>query len=149
LGIKIIDGVMGSLTKLKDLFVTAMVDIGKAGIEGFKAIFGMQSPSKVMAELGVNVVKGLEQGVDKEDAKAKEAIAGAGGEPSTRADMVASVPAGAATRGSGTTIAISQLNVEVGAGASKSDARSIADAIKRELETILETVAVQTGAVVP
>lgn len=143
LGIQIIDGIAAGLTKAKDVFVNMLGGIAKAGIAGFKSIFGMASPSKVMAELGINVVKGLEQGVDDESSKAEAAIAGAGGDPS------AAVPKGAAAGRMGTTISIAQLNVEVGPGASKSDARSIADAIKRELETILETVAVQTGAVVP
>jgi len=144
LGIKIIDGLVNGLKRAKEVFVGAMKDIANAGIEVFKSVFGMSSPSKVMAELGVNVVKGLEKGVDAESEEAAAKVGAAGGDPT------ALVPRGAAAGGAaGATINIAALNVEVGAGASKSDARSIADAIKRELETILETVAVQTGAVVP
>jgi hypothetical protein len=148
LGIKIIDGVMGALTKLKAIFVDSLIDIGKAGIAGFKSIFGIQSPSKVMAELGVNVVQGLEHGVTKESDSAQSAIAAAGGDPTAAAggDPTAAVPAGAARAGGGASVSIATLNVQVGGNAGTEDARNIAQAVKRELESILQTVAVQTGA---
>jgi len=139
LGIQIIDGLVNGLKRAKEIFIDSLVDIAKAGIAGFKSIFGMQSPSKVMAELGVNVVQGLEQGVSKESDSAQDAIANAGGDPT------AAVPAGAARAG-GAAITIASLTVQVGGNASAEDARNIAQAVKRELESILETVAVQTGA---
>jgi hypothetical protein len=94
-----------------------------------------------MAELGVNVVKGLTTGVDAEADNAQKAI-----------ETMATPPAGSLAgmgRGGGSTINIAALNVQVGAGASKGEAKSIAEAIKRELESILETVTVQMGAPVP
>jgi hypothetical protein len=140
-------GLIAGVWKAGKLFVNAIIDIGKAGIAGFKAIFKMKSPSKVMAELGINVVQGLEQGVTKESDSAQAAIAGAGGDPAAALgrDPAAGVPAGAA-RSSGTAVNIATLNVQVGGKASTEDARNIAQSIKRELEAILQTVAVQTGA---
>ena len=141
LGIQIIDGIVNALKRMKAIFVDSVVDIAKAGIDGFKAIFKMQSPSRVMAELGVNVVKGLTTGVDAEADNAQKAI-----------ETMATPPAGSLAgmgRGGGSTINIAALNVQVGAGASKGEAKSIAEAIKRELESILETVTVQMGAPVP
>jgi hypothetical protein len=138
-------GLIKGIWKFGEVFVDAIADIGKAGIAGFKAIFGIQSPSKVMAELGINVVQGLERGVTKESDSAQSAIAAAGGDPTAASDPTAAVPAGAARTG-GAAITIAALNVQVGGNASTEDARNIAQAVKRELESILQTVAVQTGA---
>jgi hypothetical protein len=144
----IFSGLLNGVKRWGGIWVDAFVGIGKAAIAGFKSIFKMQSPSKVMAELGVNIVKGLEQGVDKEGAKAEDAIAGMAGEPIPVPNM-ANLRTATAGGGGGSTINIAALNVQVGAGASKGEAKSIAEAIKRELESILETVTVQMGAPVP
>jgi hypothetical protein len=140
-------GLINGLWKFGKIFVEGLAKIGSAGIAGFKAIFGMKSPSKVMAELGVNVVQGLEQGVTKESDSAQDAIARAGGDPGAAAarDPAANVPAGAA-RAAMTSVNIATLSVQVGGKANSEDAKSIAQAVKRELEAILQTVAVQTGA---
>jgi TolA-binding protein len=141
IGASIWEGITGWLSGAKEWFANSFKSLAEAGANAFKKVFGIASPSKLMKEYGKNITAGLTLGVEDGAPDAAASIAAAGGDPA------AAVPAGAAARvGGSTTVSIATLNVEVGGNASTEDARGIAQAVKRELESILETVAVQTGA---
>ncbi|MGL5255380.1 MAG: tape measure protein [Brevinema sp.] len=56
----IIDGIGNSI----NLVVDAIVGVGTAMIDGFKTLFGIASPSKVMEGFGDNIVTGLINGIN-------------------------------------------------------------------------------------
>ena len=51
--------------------VDAIKDIGGKMIDGFKNIFGIHSPSKVMAEIGGYIDEGLAQGIEANEDRVK------------------------------------------------------------------------------
>lgn len=55
----LIDGITGAAANIGQFFS----DIGKRAIDGFKKIFGIASPSKVMKGFGKDIMKGLEKGL--------------------------------------------------------------------------------------
>jgi len=144
-GIAIIDGVVNGLTTAKNAFVNAIKGLAEVGIKAFTSIFKIGSPSKLFEGFGGDITAGLTMGVEDGAPEAQAAMEGLAPGSTPFAGLAAGV--GAASGGS--TINIAALNVQVGGGASKADATGIAEAIKRELESILETVTVQMGAPVP
>ena len=134
--LKVVDGFVDGLASGIGKIVGAFTDLAKAGMQAFTGLWEIKSPSKVMAKYGKEIAAGLDMGIEV-------------GKPDTEAAMKNLVspaaPAGGAGRAGGT-VTIGTLNVTVGAGGAPGMAKDVAAAIKRELETVLETVAVQMGA---
>lgn len=63
----IVDGLLGGLGKIKDKVVDTGKNIGNGIKNGFKAVLGINSPSKVFAGYGVNIGEGLVNGIDKQE----------------------------------------------------------------------------------
>jgi len=59
LGQNIIDGLIGALNSGSDAVVGAIIDIASNSLDAIRGFFGIESPSKVMAEVGHNIVDGL------------------------------------------------------------------------------------------
>jgi hypothetical protein len=143
LGIAMIDGVVNGLAKVKDAFVGAIKGLAEVGIKAFTSIFKIGSPSKLFEDFGGDITTGLTMGVEAGAPEAQAAM-----QSLAPADPAAGVAAGSA-RGGGGQISIGTINLTVGADADAADAQSIAASIKRELENILASVALQMGAPAP
>ena len=76
----LIDGVKNSAGQLYD----AVVGMASTALDKFKAVFGIHSPSRVMAQMGVNLSAGLAQGISAGARTTSVAMAGAGAQLSTR-----------------------------------------------------------------
>ena len=68
----LIGGILGKATALRDAVTGAA---GKA-VTGFKNLLGINSPSKVFAEFGVNTMEGYQQGIQRSEAKPLQEITG-------------------------------------------------------------------------
>jgi hypothetical protein len=74
----IIDGIVGGLKKLGGKFTDALVRMAKAAFKGLLSFFGIGSPSKLMAWVSEQNVRGLVVGIDQHGKKAVAATAGMG-----------------------------------------------------------------------
>jgi hypothetical protein len=140
LGVSLIDGIKEGVTDRKNIMQGAVTGIGEDMLGDFRSVFDMQSPSKVMEAYGRNITAGLAKGINESRSEPTSAMMSMAPVPDGQRDSAATQ---LQPRGS---ITIGELNVTVGAGAQPSDATAIGAAIKRELENILQTVAVQIGA---
>jgi hypothetical protein len=170
LGVAIIDGIVGGLQKGGKVVVDAVTALGSSAISAFRKALGIASPSKAFAELGATLPKGVEVGVQRQAPAARKAVAAmvrppalpaltaptalrrgaaldmsppdaAAGSPRLRAEPAA---AGA---GGGRSVQITTGDIHVHASSDKP--REMALDIKRELERVLEGVALELGALLP
>lgn len=137
LGTAITSGIVSGLKRGASWVMDAVKGIGKGAYKAFKAALGIASPSKEFAKLGVEIPRGVQQGINA-------------GTPSMQrsADSMVSVPSRReSSSGSSRSVNISIGDIHVhGSG---SDAKGIGMSIKAELERILEGVAMQLGAPTP
>lgn len=78
LGSAIIKGVVNGIISGFGHVVNAVVDIGAKIVDTFCDIMGIHSPSKVMYDLGGNVVEGLNDGITDNEDTVSETMAGLG-----------------------------------------------------------------------
>lgn len=64
-GADVMDGLANGIDGGKDAVIAKMAEAAGMSIDEFKAIFGIQSPSTVMAEVGDNVMLGLSEGITR------------------------------------------------------------------------------------
>ncbi|HSW64950.1 MAG TPA: phage tail tape measure protein, partial [Dissulfurispiraceae bacterium] len=65
-GKDILRGIVGGLDSLRQWAIDKIINIGKGMVDGFKNFFGIDSPSKVMAEQFRNLAAGANLGWDRE-----------------------------------------------------------------------------------
>lgn len=106
-------------------------------IAAFKHALRIESPSKVFAKLGMAIPQGVAQGVEQGTPAAQGAVAG----------MVEPPAAGGGAGGgrAGATVSIGELHFHANDGQSK----TMAQDFRRELESVLEGLAISLGAPVP
>ncbi|MDP2128173.1 MAG: hypothetical protein Q8K97_12435 [Pseudohongiella sp.] len=68
----LIGGILGKATALRD----ALTGAAGNAVSGFKNLLGINSPSKVFAEFGVNTMEGYQQGIQRAEAKPLREISG-------------------------------------------------------------------------
>lgn len=163
LGRSIWQGIVAGLKSGAKWVVDAVTNIGKAASTAFKKALGIASPSKAFQHLGAAIPAGVTVGVEQGTPAARRAVSAivqapavptarsavrdsSGGAPRvTEAAAPAertSKPGRATKSGAAGTVTINELHVHA-----KSDKpRELALDIKRELEAILEGVAIQLGA---
>ena len=66
----IISGIGGAVGAVRD----TIVNVARSGVKAFKDFFGIKSPSKVFRGLGINLMEGLTDGIDKSGRDAVSAI---------------------------------------------------------------------------
>lgn len=143
-GRNIINGIVEPIIKAEDWVVKQVKDLATAMTGAFKSALGIQSPSKVFAELGLQIPAGVRQGIEQGSPAANAAAAKTVTPPN--APTVAPVDAGnakpaAPSRGD-VSITIQQVTVSAGSG----EPKAMATAFRRELESVLQGLAVQIGA---
>lgn len=147
LGRSIWQGIVGGLKSGAQWVVDAVTSIGHAASAAFKNALGIHSPSKTFQHLGAAIPAGVTAGVEQGTPAARRAVSGMVPAPGVRvseptAPTPRTTPPGSAKSAAGGSVTINQLHVHA-----KSDKpRELALDIKRELEAILEGVAIQLGA---
>jgi hypothetical protein len=162
LGRSIWQGIVSGLKGGAAWVVDAVSNLGHAAAGAFKSVLGISSPSKVFVEAGNNIADGVQVGVTQGTPGVRAAMgnmvkrpgvgaAAAANDPTAFSPSIepssagsAPAPAARASQGArgGGSVTIQTLNVML----SSDKPREIALDIKRELETILEGVAIQLGA---
>lgn len=163
LGRSIWQGLVKGLESGKQWVVDAVSKLGEAASGAFKSALGISSPSKAFVEYGKSIPAGVQAGVTQGSPAARAAVRGMITPPGFNASSAAKDPtafspvieptSGASSSGAepgkqgkgargGGTVTIQTLQVNV----ASDKPRDIALDIKRELESILEGVAIQLGA---
>jgi len=65
LGQSIIDGIINGLSAGKDAVIGFIMNIANGAVDAIKGFFGIESPSKLMFDIGENVVDGLIKGMKR------------------------------------------------------------------------------------
>lgn len=135
LGRSIRDGLLGPLKSVGEYFAT----LGKDIKTNFAKEIEAHSPSKVFEQFGKDIALGLKIGVDSNADQAQGSVAAAAATPAG--------PRGGGGGGLGGGVSIGEIVINMGGAGG--NARDLAEGIKRELERILQGVAMQLGAPEP
>lgn len=136
LGTAIKDGLLGPLREVSEFFST----LGKDIKAKFAKEIDAHSPSKVFEQFGKDISMGLKVGVDSNADQAQGSVAAAAATPA-----LAGRGGGG---GGGGAVSIGEIVINMG-GAGAGGARELAEQVKRELERVLQGVAMQLGAPAP
>lgn len=139
LGTSICEGIAAGIKSGAGLVMDAIIALGDQTIGAFKSAMGIRSPSKEFANLGVQLPRGVEAGIDDGQQSLDRRVSSIVTPPPS------GVPAQGPQRASSTTrpsITIEAINIQTSA----TSATSIAQDIKAALEDILSGVQIQIGA---
>lgn len=75
-GKNLLQGLWNGITSMVDKIVEGMKNIGRRIANGFKSILGINSPSRLFAEYGLNITQGLVVGLDRGGAIVESATEG-------------------------------------------------------------------------
>lgn len=75
-GKNLLQGLWNGITSMVDKIVEEMKNIGRRIANGFKSILGINSPSRLFAEYGLNITQGLVVGLDRGGAIVENATEG-------------------------------------------------------------------------
>lgn len=135
LGRSVTDGIVSGLKRGSSWVIDTVKNLGKGAWKAFKTALGISSPSKEFAKLGVEIPRGVQQGIN----------AGAAGAQGSAESMV-SVPDAQSGGGGGASRSITISIGDIHVHSSARDAGGLGQSLKAELERILEGVALQLGA---
>lgn len=138
LGTSVTDGIVAGLKSGSAWVIETVKGLGQGAWKAFRSALGIASPSKEFAKLGVEIPRGVQQGI-------KAGTPGAQG----AADSMIRVPdeptEGKGRGGRSVTIHVGDVHVHSNAR----DAEGLGKSLKAELERIFEGVAIQLGAPTP
>lgn len=139
----LIDGLTMGWDAAKQKFIDRVTALAQLLPAKFRQLLGIQSPSRVMAEIGGYTMQGFEQGIEQ-------------GPSPTAAISDRLVPAlslsavvgrtGSASAAASPTIHLSVQVDGAGAGSAEALGEEIAQRVRRELDAIFASMALQTGA---
>jgi hypothetical protein len=130
----IVDGITAGYTAIKN----AVSGLAKAAMDTLKSVLESHSPSKVFARIGLEIPAGVEQGIDQ----GAPAVSDAAADLVTVPSAPAAAGGGGRAAGGGVTITIGEIVIQ----SATDKPRDLAMAFRRELESVLESVALQLGA---
>lgn len=140
----IVDGLKGGWEAVKSVFS----DLADEAAKAFKTALGIASPSKVFAELGLEIPKGVAAGIQLGTPAAQQAAAAVvtapelGGSTQNGPSPEPGAGAGAAGKAGARSITIGELHIH----AATAEPKTLAAAFRRELESVLEGVSLEAGA---
>jgi tape measure domain-containing protein len=137
IGVAIFDGIGNGLTAAWDALVAKLSGLVSLLPQTVRSILGIQSPSRVMMQLGVHTGEGFTAGLDA-------SMSDVAGSFSALASPAAAAPAG---RGAGSTFAVT-IHVDA-SGAGKEGAEAVGDAVERAVYRVFETLGVSSGGLAP
>lgn len=141
LGANIINGLVGGIKAAWTAIKSVAGDLADELTSAFKLALGIQSPSKVFAELGLQIPRGVKKGIDEGSGEATGAASKLVQPPTKIAPIGTGQPA--AAKSGNITLTIGEIKVTVG---DEAGAKAVAQGIRRELETVLAGLAEQIGA---
>lgn len=144
LGAAVIDGIMKALTAGWDTIGGWFDKLGSSIVARFKKAIGAQSPSKLFADAAVAIPQGVVVGIERGAPEAAAAVEGLIPPPDATPPTSTPTPAAGragAGRSATATVTIGELHVH----AQSSDPQAMALDVRRELESILQSIAFQLG----
>lgn len=133
LGQSIIDGLVGSLRAGTTLVVQTVRGLADSAKDALTSALGIASPSRVFAELGEQIPRGMAVGIEAGAPVATGAV-----------DEMIGAPAVAGGAAATMQVTIGDVHIH----AKTDDPTSLAQAFREQLTSILEGVAIQMGAAV-
>lgn len=101
IGVDLLHGLWDGIVSVKDWIIDKIKGLGRSIINAFKSIFGIDSPSKVFAAFGGNIMQGLADGISGGAQLPADALAraadGLSADATLRYTSPAGLPAGATT----------------------------------------------------
>ena len=136
--------VKGLLAGLESIpVVGSVVRMGKGILSTVTDMFGIASPSRVFMRLGTTLPQGFAAGIDRGRPDVERSVGGLVDLPAAPA---VAPGGGAGARGRGASVTVGDIHIHASGDGGGGDARQLAQDFKRELESILEGVALQMGA---
>jgi len=136
----LIDGLVNGLRSGARRVMSAVRGLADGAKRVFRSALGIASPSKVFAELGMNVAQGLSGGIDSGAGQVNESVSDLVDVP-TVSDLV-DVPTGGGVQGGATSISIGDITIQAG---DASTARELALTFRDELAAALSGVNIELG----
>ncbi len=149
LGTAIVDGIVNSLKAGWSIIGETVSGLADEAVKSFKAGLGIASPSKVFADLGIEIPRGIAVGVEKGTPEARESVDNAVTPQLAPATAARPVPAPAGARAPQSAATVPVHIGEVHIHTSSDKPHDMALDLRRELESILQNVAIQLGAPEP
>lgn len=87
-GRNMMEGLINGISGMKERVKGKVKEVAKAGADAFKDFFGISSPSKLMKEYGINMVEGVEDGVEQQSPRLRSAISKAMKEATSIIDKI-------------------------------------------------------------
>lgn len=141
LGQGLVDGVLGKLGLVTD----AGNQLANAAKNAVTSTLTIQSPSKVMAELGGHTATGFAQGVDSGQGQVDAAMnALVSPQPPAGSPAAGGAAAAAAAAGGGFSVTIGDIHVHVGSNGNPS-AQEIGQSVKQEVRDFFDDLLAQMG----
>lgn len=139
LGRSLIDGLVSGLTTRATAAFEAVRTIGSGMTEALRDALDIRSPSRVFAELGRQIPRGLAVGIEAESSVSSGAVS-----------AMAPVPAGGALgpsggRGGASAVYVSIDGITVNVGSSADAPTDLGDRIREAVESALAGLLVETG----
>lgn len=143
LGSVVIDGIMLALDAGLETIGGWFDKLGSSIVSRFKKAIKAESPSKLFADAAVAIPQGVVVGIERGAPAAEAAVEGLIPPPDAAPAGAGTAPAatGRARAGGSATVNIGELHVH----ASSSDPQAMALDVRRELESILQSIAFQLG----
>lgn len=145
LGIAIIDGIVGGIKAGADWVMEQLSELAKDAKFVFKTVLGIESPSKVFAELGREIPAGVELGVKQGTPAARKVTEDLVTPKLPTAQLATSAAPPSSSRSSSSSsvqLTIGELHVHP----RTDDPKGYAVELRRELESVLEGLSLQLGA---
>jgi phage-related protein len=73
-GVDLLNGLWDGIKSMVSNLINRMKNFARDLINGFYEVLGIRSPSRVFREAGVNIVKGLVQGIERSSSSATDAV---------------------------------------------------------------------------
>lgn len=136
LGTSLIEGLVRGLRRGRDLVVNTVRGLATSATDALTSALGIHSPSRVFANLGVQIPRGLAAGVDAGTPSAQGAV-----------ESMVSVPAesGAGASSRGAVMSFSFGDIHIGGHGGESG-RAMAESFREELVRVLQGAALEMGA---
>lgn len=139
IGSQLVDGLVNGIKGAANRAVAAISEFGQSLVDEWRSILDIHSPSRVFAGLGVQIPRGVEQGIDDGSASLDRTIESMMSIPTVDAGGAATPGA----RSTAMTITVGDIHIHA---SETSEPRDLAMAFREQLAEVLEGLGAQIGA---
>jgi hypothetical protein len=136
IGASIVTGLVDGIKSMVSAPADALKNMASSALDSFRGVFGIHSPSKVMAQMGGHLMGGLEQGIDKNSASAQGAMSEAVAPPQ------ASASGSASSGGGGMQISFEPGSIVI---SGVQNAQQVAEMLPEMLADAMEKIMLEKG----